>query len=150
MPQPAKRKQENKPLFVTDYSKINAKEVKRLEKKLVTFLGNEVTVKQGANEFNTSLDSWNSMSDEEKLKILKGQVKKIVQDSKKLIDTLETMNCILFDIKAELEAVNTNQRKRNELLDRILDHAEETNAKKINVLQERQNERYKKDYSIRR
>ena len=68
----AKRKQENKPLFVTDYSKINAKEVKRLEKKLVTFLGNEVTVKQGANEFNTSLDSWNSMSDEEKLKILKG------------------------------------------------------------------------------
>lgn len=72
MPQPAKRKQENKPLFVTDYSKINAKEVKRLEKKLVTFLGNEVTVKQGANEFNTSLDSWNSMSDEEKLKILKG------------------------------------------------------------------------------
>lgn len=61
-------------------------------------------------------------------------MKKIVQDSKKLIDTLETMNCILFDIKAELEAVNTNQRKRNELLDRILDHAEETNAKKINVL----------------
>lgn len=68
----AKRKQENNPLFVTDYSKINAKEVKRLEKKLVTFLGNEVTVKLGANEFNTSLDSWNSMSDEEKLKILKG------------------------------------------------------------------------------
>lgn len=146
----AKRKQENNPLFVTDYSKINAKEVKRLEKKLVTFLGNEVTVKRGANEFNTSLDSWNSMSDEEKLKILKGQVKKIVQDSKKLIDTLENMNCILFDIKAELEAVNANQRKKNELLDRFLDHAEETNAKKINVLQERQNERYKKDYPLRR
>ncbi len=48
-----------------------ASEVKQLEKKLVTISGDTVTVKQGLNEFNTSLDTWNSMSDEEKLKILK-------------------------------------------------------------------------------
>ncbi|MCM1514472.1 MAG: hypothetical protein NC090_05785 [Anaeroplasma bactoclasticum] len=56
-----------------------------------------------------------------------------MQSDNKLIDTLETMNCILFDIKAELEAANSYQRQQNKTLSEIKDQLEEDNSK-INIL----------------